>query len=248
MKVLSFVILFSVICFANADRSFYWGVGATYGHFDDGRYYEYDIMADPSQNVDLSFVSRWYINSFVSVQMEFGLSYRFSSDMIVEGECGSGFSCSNMELMGERGVLVERKEISYRDWNIDLPLSIRFGAPVGVVFPYMSVTVDIMKNIYETLSTHSYMEARTRSGETINNEFFIDESEESFYSRSRSEEYSAFTHIGRTWDFPTWLGIGVDVYRQFGIEFQGMIGLIPSYFATHPMETGSWRVKLNYMW
>ena len=237
MKVLSFVILFSVICFANADKRFYWGVGVTYGRFDDGRYYEYDIIAGPSQNVDLSFVSRSYINSIVSVQIEFGLSYRFSSDMNVKGSDGTDYSRSSMGLMGEQGVLIVRKEISYHDWNIDLPLSIRFGVPVRVVYPYISVTVDIMKNIHETLSNHSYMEARTGSV-----------SEESFYSCSRSEEYSAFTHIGRTWDFPTWFGIGIDVYRQFGIEFQGMIGLIPSYFATHPMEAGSWRVKLNYMW
>lgn len=183
-------------------RNFYAGLSLQAGEFYEHYLFGKEIARNMTFEGGLGAIFRWYFYEFGSFQLGLGADYQYADYDLGDYDAG----------------------IKYQSIIAEIPLSFRFGFPVGLgrsLAPFISISLNVRKPIYAWTTVWYYDEASY--GDVYNIEDF---------------------------EFLSFLGLGIELFRHVSIEWQFLLSSLRTYDGDNwdcwRNGTNTWRLKLDF--
>lgn len=200
-------------------RHFYAGLSLQAGQIYEHYLFGKELARNESFEGGLGAIFRWYMYPYGSFQFGLGAVYQYSDYDILDREAG----------------------VSYHNIVGEIPLSFRFGFPVGLghaIVPFISTSLNVRKPIYAWTYVW-YEKSYSWWKEGYRHESSYED------SRDLNDFYDP-----EDFEFLNFIGFGVEIFRHVSIEWQLLIMSLRTYdgdnWECYNEGTDTWRLKLDF--
>lgn len=183
--------------------------------FSGGRLYDKHLgeFADDfvwGSNLATYYMYRYTFNPYVALQGRAGFLYRY-------GRFNDELDFGSIRFDGKSYKKKHEKESKYKNYAIDVPLSVKTGYQVyDSYFIFATLTLGVTKSIYERISVTDKVIIENPSEDLKNALTYVDN-----YPYEKSHKTNG-AFDGDDWETNSWIGAGVE-FKYVSVEFQALI-------------------------